>query len=158
MADGNATILHYLSHLVPAASAPSDAALLERFVAARDEAAFEILLRRHGPMVWGVCLRQLGDATDAEDAFQATFLVLARKAGAIGRQELLANWLYRVALRTARRAQSQRCRRLGHERQVPSMPEPPPPRDAGADLSLLLGAELARLSDKYRKPILLCYL
>ena len=78
-----------------------DAELLERFIAERDERAFELLIRRHGPMVLGVCQRVLGNHTDAEDAFQATFLVLVRKAAAIARRELLGNWLYSVAYRTA---------------------------------------------------------
>src|SRR5262249_19095435 len=79
----------------------SDTDLLQRFVALRDQWSFETLLRRHGPMVLGVCRRVLRDPHDAEDAFQATFLVFVRKARSIGRPELLANWLYGVALRTA---------------------------------------------------------
>src|SRR4051794_9251536 len=78
-----------------------DARLLARFVAARDEVAFEELVRRHGEMVWGVCQRVLFHQQDTEDAFQATFLVLAQRAGAIGRPNRLANWLFGVAQRTA---------------------------------------------------------
>src|SRR5688500_13096322 len=74
-----------------------DAQLLERFIAYRDENAFEALVRRHGPTVFGVCRRVLRNSADAEDAFQATFLVLVRKASHIGQRELLANWLYGVA-------------------------------------------------------------
>jgi RNA polymerase sigma factor (sigma-70 family) len=125
----------------------------------RDEAAFESLVRRHGPLVWGVCLRLLDDPSDAEDAFQATFFVLARKAAAIRQRELLANWLYGVARRTARKARSLRGRRRGHERQVATMPEPNLPRKhIWAEVSPILDAELARLAEKYRQPILLCYL
>src|SRR5260370_41363166 len=79
----------------------SDAQLLERFVTRRDEAAFEVLVWRHGPTVLGVCRRVLQHEQDAEDAFQATFLVLARKAGSIGRRPALGSWLYRVAPRGA---------------------------------------------------------
>src|SRR4051794_14253032 len=75
----------------------ADAALLERFARDRDEAAFELLLRRHGPMVLAACRRLLGDEDDAEDAFQAAFLALARKAGSLARREAVAAWLYRVA-------------------------------------------------------------
>src|SRR5690349_15437668 len=78
-----------------------DEELLKQFVARRDEAAFAVLVRRHGPMVWGVCRRALVHRQDAEDAFQATFLVLVRKAGSIGRPKLLANWLFGVARRAA---------------------------------------------------------
>ncbi len=81
----------------------SDGELLERFAARRDEVAFEALVRRHGPMVFGACRRILGNSHDAEDAFQATFLVLARKAASIARRELVAGWLYAVARRPRRK-------------------------------------------------------
>src|SRR4051794_12021714 len=77
--------------------------LLERFVGRRDEAAFEALVARHGPMVLGVCRRVLSDPNDVEDAFQATFLVLVKKAGTLRRRDLLGNWLYGVAFRVAAR-------------------------------------------------------
>src|SRR5262249_48887628 len=152
-------ILHYLRRLMPSeGGAASDGDLLARFAATRDEAAFEVLVRRHGPMVWGVCVRTLADATDAEDAFQATFLVLAQRAGGIGRRELLANWLHGVARRTALKACGLRARRQRRERQVAAMPEPHAVQDAWKDIRSDLDAELARLADKYRLPILLCYL
>src|SRR3954451_12859025 len=102
----------------------SDGQLLDCFVEHRDEAAFAALLRRHGPMVLGVCRRVLRHPQDAEDAFQATFLVLVRKAASIGQRELLGNWLYGVAYRTALDARAATARRRTRERQVSPMPEP----------------------------------
>src|SRR5438874_2844473 len=89
----------------------TDAHLLQRFLARRDEAAFAALVERHGPLVLGVCRRVLGHAQDAEDAFQATFLVLVRRAGAITRRESVGSFLYGVASRIALKARSQRGRR-----------------------------------------------
>src|SRR4051794_2573201 len=97
-------------------AAPSDAELLERFVAQRDQAAFELLLWRHGPMVLGLCRRMLPSPHDAEDAFQATFLVLVRKAASIARGAAVGSWLYRVAYRVALRARAVLARRAGRER------------------------------------------
>src|SRR5262245_53440397 len=88
----------------PADVEPSDGQLLRRFTVEHDEAAFAALVERHGPMVLGVCQRILNDWHDAADAFQATFLVLVRKAGSLSRPELLGNWLYGVAFRTAVKA------------------------------------------------------
>jgi RNA polymerase sigma factor (sigma-70 family) len=162
MAGGSGTtLLQQLRRLARPAGAgdTTDSQLLEQFVRQRDEAAFEALLRRHGPMVWGVCRRLLGNATDAEDAFQATFLVLVRKAGAVGRRELLANWLYGVARRTALKARTLRARRGRREQEGGAMAvrAAPAPTDR-ADLRLVLDDELARLGDRYRKPVVLCYL
>jgi RNA polymerase sigma-70 factor (ECF subfamily) len=151
-----------LDHLRTAASLPealglSDGELLERYVAGRDEAAFEALVRRHGPMVLGVCRRLLPDPTDAEDAFQATFLVLVRKAASVRPREKVANWLYGVAYRAAQKARGATARRRCRERQVRTLPEPATVADGlWQDLVPLLDQELSRLPDKYRLPLVLC--
>jgi RNA polymerase sigma factor (sigma-70 family) len=138
------------------ASGPTDAQLLAAFLERRDEAAFAALVRRHGPMVWGVCRRALNEH-DAEDAFQATFLVLVRKASAVVPRELVANWLYGVAHTTALRARALAARRAVRERQVAEMPEPQAaPPDRWPDLRPLLDRELSRLPEKYRAPVVLC--
>jgi RNA polymerase sigma factor (sigma-70 family) len=139
------------------AAALNDAQLLACFIEQRDDAAFAALVRRHGPMVFGVCRRVLRNDCDAEDAFQATFLVLIRKAASIASRELLANWLYRVAYQTAVKAGAVAVKRRRRETPVPELPEPEtPPPDLGADLRPLLDQELSRLPNKYRVPILLC--
>src|SRR5262249_23243635 len=99
-------VFQFLRHAVDSAERSADGELLRRFLAAREEAAFAALVRRHGDMVLGACRRLLGDA-DAEDAFQATFLVLAQRAGSIRKREAVASWLYGVAYRVARRARAQ---------------------------------------------------
>jgi RNA polymerase sigma factor (sigma-70 family) len=135
----------------------TDGQLLEGFLSRRDEAALAALVLRHAPMVWGVCRRVLRNAHDAEDAFQATFLVLVRKAASIASRELLANWLYGVAYQTARKARATAARRGARERQVQQMPEPAVgPPGPQHDLQALLDQELSRLPDKYRVAILLC--
>ena len=141
------------------AGGDTDTALLERFAARREEAAFEALVCRHGPMVLGLCRRLLPDMQDAEDAFQATFLVLVRKAASLRQGELLAGWLYRVAYRIAVRARAVAARRRGRERQGVEMAEARP-SGAGdeADLGPLLHEEVNRLPERYRLPVLLCYL
>jgi RNA polymerase sigma factor (sigma-70 family) len=137
----------------------SDAQLLDGFLATRDEAAFEALVRRHGPMVLGVCRRVVGNAADADDAFQATFLVLVRRAAAVADRDLLGNWLYGVAFRTALEARSRMVRRRAKEVPVAELPDPAAePDDASPELLALLDRELSRLPDKYRVPVVLCEL
>jgi RNA polymerase sigma factor (sigma-70 family) len=137
----------------------SDEQLLRAFAAGRDAAAFKILLHKHGPMVLGVCRRVLGQEQDAEDAFQATFLVLARKAAAGFRPQLLAGWLYGVACRTAQKARAQAAKRRVKERQAARMPTVDPESDAiWADLRPVLDEEINGLPEKYRLPFVLCYL
>ena len=102
----------------------TDGQLLESFVSRREEAALEALVRRHGPMVWGVCRRVLRNHHDAEDAFQATFLVLVRKAASISPREMVGNWLYGVAHQTALKARATAAKQRARERQVVDMPEP----------------------------------
>src|SRR6478672_12254798 len=102
----------------------TDGQLLEDYISRRDEAALAALVCRHGPMVWAVCRRVLHNYHDAEDAFQATFLVLVRKAASILPREMVANWLYGVAHQTALKARATAAKRKGRERQVTEMPEP----------------------------------
>src|SRR5262249_8748317 len=99
----------------------SDGELLERFTATRDESAFTALVQRHGPMVFGVCRSILSDSNDADDAFQATFLVLVRKARSIGKPDSVASWLHGVAYRIASKARGAAARRRHQERQAPTM-------------------------------------
>jgi RNA polymerase sigma factor (sigma-70 family) len=156
-----AGILRYIRHLVRAdgGGEHSDGQLLGRFVTRRDEAAFAALLARHGPLVLGVCRQVLRNPHDAEDAFQATFLVLARKAAAIHRYESLAAWLYRVALNIARSARTSTARRRAHEREAALMPHPVRADDGlSPEWQPLLHEEVNRLPAKYRVPVVLCYL
>jgi RNA polymerase sigma factor (sigma-70 family) len=141
------------------ARAASDVHLLERFRAAGEEAAFATLMQRHGPMVYDVCRRVLDDPHAAEDAFQATFLVLVRKAGVIRRPDLLANWLYGVAYRTALKARTEAARRRLHERQFVAMPTLEPATEVlWRDLRPVLDEEIDRLPARYRAPFVLCCL
>jgi RNA polymerase sigma factor (sigma-70 family) len=135
----------------------TDGQLLGAFVADRDADAFAALVRRHGPMVLGVCRRVTGDHATAEDAFQAVFLVLARRAAAVKPREQVGNWLYGVAYRTAMKARAVLARRRSREKQVDVMPEQPvTPHEVWSDLQPLIDEELARLPDKLRVPVVLC--
>jgi RNA polymerase sigma factor (sigma-70 family) len=134
----------------------TDGQLLEAFLGRRDETAMEALLRRHGPMVWGVCRRVLQNHHDAEDAFQATFLVLVRKAAQIVPKERVGHWLYLVAHQTALHASRTVARRRAREKEVAEMPEPTvAEKILWRDLEPLLDEELSRLPDAYREAIVL---
>jgi RNA polymerase sigma factor (sigma-70 family) len=137
----------------------SDRQLLQRFTLHRDESAFAALLERHGSMVLGVCRRVLGCPQTADDAFQATFLVLLRKAGSLAWQESVGSWLHKVAYRVALKARVSQQRRRARERRAASMnPEHQTVDHDRRELLLALDAELAILPEKYRQPIVLCYL
>src|SRR5262245_9968926 len=134
----------------------SDAELLERFVAYRDELAFESLVRRHGPMVFAVCRRVLRHTQDSEDAFQATFLVLAHKAASVSPKSKLAGWLHGVAHRTALKARARAVRRVEVEQQAPARNPHAMPSDTNWDeAEPLLDQELAGLPDPTRLPVIL---
>jgi RNA polymerase sigma factor (sigma-70 family) len=140
----------------------TDEELLERFLnrgGEAAEAAFRALVERHGPMVLGVCRHVLGQQQDAEDAFQATFLVLARKGRTIRSRNILGRWLYEVAYRIALRAKAQAVRRRVQERQATEMSPPAPENEAAwNELRPVLHEEVNRLPEKYRTPVVLCYL
>jgi RNA polymerase sigma factor (sigma-70 family) len=142
--------------LAPPEAPETDAHLLARFLTSRDESAFAALVRRHGPMVLGVCRRVLRHAQDAEDAFQATFLVLAKKAGSVLKRATVGTWLYVVAYRTAQRARARQARRGAREVQVDELPHPQVPPEEAQDWRPLLDSELSRLPEKYRAPVVLC--
>src|SRR6516225_5474932 len=127
-------IRHLMADLGPHGGALTDGELLARFLSSRDPAALAALVRRHAPMVWGVCCRLLYNHHDAEDAFQATFLVLVRKAAGVPRQAV-ANWLYGVARQTAVRLRATAAKRGRRETQVLNMPEPTVAEIREADLS-----------------------
>jgi RNA polymerase sigma factor (sigma-70 family) len=153
----NGVIQYLRSTLVPEGAHLTDAQLLECFVSRREPAALEALVRRHGPMVWGVCHRVLGNHHDAEDAFQATFLVLVRKAASVHPRAKVGNWLYGVAHQTALKARATRAKRKLREAQVTDMAEPAViKKDAWRDLQAVLDLELSRLPEKYRTVIVLC--
>jgi len=135
-----------------------DEELLRRFAAGRDEEAFAALVRRHGPLVQDVCRRLLHNEHDAEDAFQATFLVLARNAASVRKQALVGSYLYGVAVRVARKARVVAARRRHHERAAAEQPATPS-LDALTlrELRGVLDEELARLPEKHRAPLVLCY-
>jgi RNA polymerase sigma factor (sigma-70 family) len=133
-----------------------DGGLLSSFIERHDEVALAALVRRHGPMVWGVCRRLLAHH-DAEDAFQATFIVLVKKAASVEPRAMVANWLYGVAHQTALHARRTIARRRVREVQVEQMPDPEAVRnDTWADVQPVLDEELSRLPDIYRAVVVLC--
>jgi RNA polymerase sigma factor (sigma-70 family) len=144
----------------PAEGAPTDGQLLTRFVRCRDDEAFAALVSRHGPMVLAVCRRGAGDPHLADDAFQAAFLVLARRAADVQPPEAVRAWLYGVAVRTARAARAGSARRRMREVAVPSVPDRPAPAASPADADALrmLDEEVARLPDPLRAAVVLCEL
>jgi RNA polymerase sigma factor (sigma-70 family) len=152
-------VLYQIRKLVgpDAADDSTDRALLQSFAACHDEAAFAALVQRHGGMVLGVSRRILADTHAAEDVFQATFFILARKAGSLGRRGTLAGWLYTVAYRLALRAQAQARRRPSQELQDTAMPGPEPAA-LSTEARRALDEELSVLPEKYRAPLVLCYL
>jgi RNA polymerase sigma factor (sigma-70 family) len=154
-------VVHHLRHLTgpQTAPAPSERELLDRFIAERDEAAFAALVERRAPMVLGVCRRVLRHAHDAEDACQATFRVLARKAASVRKRESLASWLHGVAYHVSTRLKRDLARRGAREALRPEATQ----ADVAAEVSWrelrgLLEDELARLPARYRSPLILCYL
>jgi RNA polymerase sigma factor (sigma-70 family) len=134
----------------------SDGQLLELFINRQDEAAFAALVKRHGSMVLGVCRRVLHNMQDAEDAFQATFLVLVRKAASIKPPDMVGNWLHGVAYRTALKARSTAAKRRAREMRPRERHDPGPDDAIWRELVPILDRELHRLPDKYRLPIVLC--
>jgi RNA polymerase sigma factor (sigma-70 family) len=150
-------LIHQLAGARDPAHNLDDTELLRRFAATGDEAAFEVLVWRHGPMVLGTCRRLLGDSADAEDAFQATFLTLVRKARGVRDGAALAGWLFRVAYRIAVGLRAERGRRRQRERAIAEDVAAPGGRPAD-DLAEVLDAEVHSLPEKYRRVVILCYL
>ena len=138
------------------AACANDGDLLQRFIDFKDEAAFDELVRRHGQMVLGVCQRVLHNSHDADDCFQAAFMVLVRKATAIQPRSMVGNWLYGVAYRTALEARKMAARRRVVERKQPPALPAEPAADRWVELRPVLDQELARLPDKYRVVLIAC--
>jgi RNA polymerase sigma factor (sigma-70 family) len=153
-----ADFLQHLCRLYPDHDGRSDGELLRRFVTLKDDAAFAALISRHGRLVQGVCRRVLGDFHSAEDSFQATFLVLARRAKSIRTPNSLATWLYAVAQRIALRARAKAALRQEREREAPTMARGEQVDEATwQELRIVLDEEIGRLAEKYRAPLLLCH-
>ncbi len=157
-------LLHYLRRLSGGPAGESDlddAQLVRRFLAQRDETAFTAIVQRYGAMVWGLCVRRLGETPEAEDAFQATFLVLVRKAPSLHGPQLLGPWLYGVAYRTALKVRGRRARLAARETRLPEQVATSSGEQTEAiwrDLRPVIDEEVNRLPEKYRQPVLLCYL
>ncbi len=154
-------LLRYIHRLAASqkTSPLSDQELVQQFVRSHDEAAFQALMKRHGPMVWAACQRVLPNSQDAEDAFQATWLTLARKANQVSSHDSIAGWLYTVAYRLALTTDQGIKRRRTMEQRVRRHPSASPLEEVtGQELLTALDEELARLPDKYRSALVLCYL
>jgi RNA polymerase sigma factor (sigma-70 family) len=153
-------ILHLIRRVVedPRVRQLSDRDLLRRFTDRRDEAAFHTLLRRHGPMVLDVCRGLLGNEADAEDVFQATFLILTRKAASIRNTASVGSWLYGVARRTALKTRAQSATRRRNEARAPARQSSEPDELTWREVRQVLHEELAALSERYRVPLVVCYL
>jgi RNA polymerase sigma factor (sigma-70 family) len=155
----NGQVGQLLRRAAPTTEEQTDAQLLKRFASHHDQGAFAVLVKRHGPMVLAVCRRVLRDSHDADDAFQATFMVLVRKAGSLTRPELVGNWLYGVAYRVAVKARCNAARRSEYERRSPVIaPVDPMLEVTGRELRSVVDAEMSHLPEKYRAPLILCYL
>jgi RNA polymerase sigma factor (sigma-70 family) len=153
------SLLEQARRVVAEVARPTDRELLERFATQHDGAAFEALVRRHGPMVLGACRRVLGSSADADDVFQAAFLVLAKKAATGRWRDSIASWLYRTAVQLARKARTAAARRARHEARVlPRLSGCPLEELSARELLDILDEELLGLPDRYRAPLVLCYL
>lgn len=158
MATRPAALLPLLTQPPPADRGPAtDRDLLRRFARDHDQAAFDVLVKRHAPMILGVCRRVLVDPADADDACQATFVILARKAGSTRWRPSVASWLYATARQVALNARTARARRARHEgKAVPKPPANPLAEITGEELLAILDDELGRLPERYRAPVVLC--
>jgi RNA polymerase sigma factor (sigma-70 family) len=141
-----------------AAADPTDDHLLNEYCTKRDESAFAMLVHRHGPLVWRVCRRVLGASPDAEDAFQATFVVLVRRAGSVRWKRSIAGWLYQVAWRVARRSRTQIARRAAVTIESHSATAGRTPAAGDDDRRRTVEEEISRLPESLRLPIVLCYM
>src|SRR6516164_1775910 len=161
--DGIYHLIRYLRRAAVGSVRPAvpDVQLVERFLTQRDESAFELLVWRHGAMVLGVCRRILGDAHEAEDAFQATFLVLARKAASAARHRSVGGWLHTVAYRVALRARARRVARSCHEwplDEPPAIALDPASEAAWREVREVIDEEVSQLPEKFRAPFVLFHL
>src|SRR6516225_3917794 len=136
----------------------SDRQLVEQFLTGQGEAVFEAIVRRHGAMVYRVCWRVLQHHQDVEDAFQATFLVLAQRLRTVRKHASLASWLHGVAHRVALKAKAEAATRRRHEQQAAVSPAVPPDDVSWGEVRAVLDAELVGLPEKWRLPLVLCYL
>src|SRR4051812_32658407 len=159
MSSGPATVPRLRGACKEDLSSLKDDQLLARFFQEREDAAFAVIVERYGPLVYGVCRRILPDSNDAEDAFQATFLVLVRKGGTLRDPGRVANWLFGVAYRTARKLRAKAAQRTKSERQAGEMPTKSDLAEMTyEELQAILDEEISQLPEKYSLPLVLCYL